>query len=179
MIKALPIKDYPEYYVTDDGQIYSRKSYNNPCGRIKKIKQILHKGYGQVFLSKDGMPKNFRVHRLVAEAFIPNPENKPYINHKNGVRNDNRVENLEWCTSKDNSVHAFKVLGHKSSMFGRFGKNNPKSKIIQQIKDGDVIAEYYGTGEIKRKTGFSVGHIHAACKGKHKHIHGFQWKYKQ
>lgn len=178
MARILPIKDFPGYFVTDDGRVYSRKEYKNSSGRIKRIQQVEHKGYKQVFLSEKGIVKNCRVHRLVANAFIPNDCNKPYINHKNGIRSDNRVDNLEWCTSKENSEHAFKILKHKSSMFGRYGIHNPKSKIIQQIKDGVVIAEFYGTGEIKRATGFGIQHIHEACKGKHKTIHGFQWRYK-
>jgi hypothetical protein len=65
-----------------------------------------HKGYKQVKLCVDYSKKSFLVHRLVAEAFIPNIDDKPVINHKNGVKTDNRVENLEWCTISENTIHA-------------------------------------------------------------------------
>lgn len=73
-----------------------------------RASQINFRGYGRIQLSKGCKNVIFSAHRLVAEAFIPNPENKPFINHINCDRNDNRVENLEWCTSKENSQHRMK-----------------------------------------------------------------------
>ena len=66
-------------------------------------------GYNIVNLWKNKKKKTIKVHRLVAEAFIPNLDNKPYINHKNAIRNDNTIQNLEWCTQKENILHAYKI----------------------------------------------------------------------
>lgn len=82
----------------------------------KKLVQYSNKGYLYVTLSGGGQQKAAKVHRVVCEAFHPNPENKPFVNHKNGIRGDNRAENLEWCTSKENRIHARDVLGVKSSV---------------------------------------------------------------
>jgi len=184
MSKALRIKDFPDYYITDNGDVYSRIYHpiQNPGTRFRKVKPCLSNrgGYLRVTLCKDGKHYTKRIHRLVAEHFIPNPENKPQINHKNGVKTDNRVENLEFCTCSENVLHAFRVLHRKPSraFLGRFGKSHPLSKVIQQIQDGKVIAEFYGSGEASRETGIVARNIRSVCEGKRDLAGGFKWQYK-
>lgn len=175
-VRALQIKGFPRYYVTNAGDIYSRKGR---LGRIKKLKTAKDKkGYLRTALSNHNKSTTFKVHRLVAETFIPNPENKPQVNHKNGVKTDNRVENLEWCTQSENMQHAHKILGIKSSNFGKFGKDNHSSKPVYQLKNGEIIAEFGSIGEAERETGAKTTNIIACCKGKYKQTHGYQWRYK-
>jgi hypothetical protein len=118
------------------------------------------------------------IHRLVAETFLPNYNNLPVVNHKNGIRDDNRVENLEWCTVAGNNLHAYRVLGRIGPSAGRFGKDNKKTKIVQQISKGDVVAEYYGCTEAGMAVGVGKSAISAVCLGKRKTCKGYQWRYK-
>ena len=87
--------------------------------------------YKYIKLSKYWIVKNFRVHRLVAIAFIPNPENKPQVNHKNWIKTDNSMENLEWMTSSENHKHAFDFLWRKPKWPPSW-KDNKNTKIINQ-----------------------------------------------
>lgn len=97
---SLGMIGYKDYGVNTKGEVISFRSN-------KKLRSKIDKGYERVTLSKNNKRKLFPVHRLVAIAFIPNPENKPCINHKNGVKTDNMVENLEWCTYSENTLHAY------------------------------------------------------------------------
>jgi hypothetical protein len=95
------ITDYPNYSVTEDGRVINNKTN-------RELKPILGRnGYYQVSLCNSGKIKNVSIHRLVASAFLNNDENKREVNHINGIKTDNRVQNLEWNTSSENRQHAF------------------------------------------------------------------------
>lgn len=85
-----------KYVIYSDGRIWSNKS------NMFMKESVHHTGYKRVHINK----KDYRLHRLVAEAFIPNPDNLPYVNHINEDKGDNRVENLEWCTHRHNIIHS-------------------------------------------------------------------------
>ena len=174
MVKALPIKKFPEYYVTDMGDVYSRKG---KLGRFKKLKLSNSCGYLVVNVCKS-KSKLVRVHRLVAEAFIPNPENKRTVNHKNGIRSDNRVENLEWATDSENNQHSYDYLGRKGAWLGKSGAIHPNSKNVLQIKNGNVISEFGSMREAERATGIFQANISKCCLGKRHVAGGYQWRYK-
>lgn len=133
-------------------------------------------GYLEVRLQKNQKANNKLVHRLVAEAFIPNPENKPEVNHKNGVRTDNRIGNLEWVSRNENIQHSYDFLGHKR--LHRFGRDNPNCKVVLKIKDGIIIQEFFGAKAAAESVSTRADSIQKACAGKYKTLKGFVWKYK-
>jgi hypothetical protein len=103
------IKDFPGYFVDKEGQVYSNR--RSQTGKLKRLK-LYKDRYGylltQLFYKKQR--KCVLVHRLVSKYFIPNPLNKKCVNHKNGIKTDNRVENLEWVSYSENMYHAYAVL---------------------------------------------------------------------
>ena len=98
------INDFPNYVIHPCGTIL--KIYNNKTKELKPYKEKI--GYMRLSLSENGKSKKFYVHRLLATAFIPNPENKKCVDHINGVKDDNRLENLRWLTHKEN-LNAFRI----------------------------------------------------------------------
>lgn len=166
-----PIKDIDGYFVSKNGDVYSKKG-----NLLKKLKPYVNRS-GYYIIS---IRRHTRIlHRLIAKAWIPNPNILPEVNHKNGIKTDNRIENLEWCSRLDNARHSWKFLGRKSPMLGRVGIKSPYSKVIRQIKDGVVIKEYYGACEAERETGVKRQNILSCCHGKTKSAGGYVWKIKE
>lgn len=171
MTKALKINGYDFYYATQNGDIYSRRK-----GRFIKLKPSKQIS-GYLFVSL-GAKNPKLVHRLIAETFIPNPDKKQEVNHINGIKTDNRVENLEWVTRGENLEHRYRILKISGGMQGKRGKLHWKTKEILQIKDNKVINKFYGSLEAKRCTGIDNSNILKCCKGLLNTAGGFQWKYK-
>lgn len=127
-------KEIGDYTIHSDGKVISNKTYRKAFyGREVKPYTHTKNGYQSIDLRIDNKYIRYLLHRLVAQSFIPNPENKPEINHKDGDKTNNHISNLEWMTKEENIEHSIKVLGNdskgkKNAMYGRIGKLNPAYK---------------------------------------------------
>lgn len=140
---------YGLYDVSNFGRIKSfNKNGNNKNSDIIRIQRINQFGYLTFNLCKENKKRMIQIHRLVAQAFIPNPENKPQVNHKNGIKSDNRVENLEWCTRSENSIHSYYVLDNKSGLINAQKKAYDVNTIFKENEIKDVL--------LKRASGLSA-----------------------
>lgn len=154
-------------------------SYHLRKGRILK-KAINTKGYYYVNLSKNSKVKNTSIHKIVAKTFINNPNNYICVNHKDGDKLNNCVENLEWCTYSHNNKEAYKQGLKKPTWKNKTNKYHPLSKIVYQYDmEGNFIKEWDNASEIKRQLGYCSENIRSCCKGKRKKAHNFIWKYKE
>ena len=154
------------YQISNKGRV---KSLYKGSERILKP-ALTGSGYLKVQLCKNGMIKHIRVHRLVANAFIPNPDNLPEINHKDENKKNNCAENLEWMIHRDNVN------------YGTRNERSAKARskpILQYSKSGEFIREWQGAREVERVLGINSSHIISCCKGKLKSSGGFVWRYKE
>lgn len=164
MARWKAIKGYNnQYWISDEGNVMSLKNK----GRLLKP-NLMNTGYYSVNLCKNGKLQLRLIHRLVAEAFIPNPDNLPCVNHKNEIKTDNRVENLEWCSysynNKYNNLEERKAIS----------RSKP---VIQYDMQGNFIRKWLSATEVERQMGYFNQNIQTCCQGKRKTAYGFKWKY--
>lgn len=184
-------KDVPGYeglyQVSSLGRV--KKLNYRQTGKERIIKQrVRGKGYMAVSLYNNGQTKDFYVHRLVAEAFIPNPDNLPQVNHKSEVKTDNSVSNLEWCTllyninygtrSKRSATSYKRNQGYAGYKRGQVYAGRSPRKIYQYTVDGCFIKTWESSKEIQKTLGFYFKSIQKCCRGIYKQSHGYKWSYK-
>ena len=153
------------YQVSNLGNVKSL-NYKKMC-KERILKPLLDsKGYYDIKLFKNKEYKIYKIHRLVCQAFIPNPNNLPQVNHKNEIKTDNRVENLEWCTAEYNC---------------NYGTRNDRIRkpILQFTLEDDFVKRWNSTREIQRELGLCHSHISKCCKGKYKSMYGYKWFYEE
>lgn len=139
------------------------------------------KGYYQIGL-RVGLPKRqYRKRsRIIALTFIPNPENKPWVNHINGVKTDDRIENLEWCTPSENSIHSVHILGNTPYLIPAMrGVDHPSSKAVQCLSKDGTIIKIYQTGIDVEADGFNRKNVSQVVTGQKKTHRGYRWQYVQ
>ena len=164
-------------YTDKDGRKYKKKPY-------MRIPQIGSSGYLQVGLFRNGKSKAYKVHRLVASAFIDNPENKPTVDHINANRQDNRVENLRWCTLKENSNNPISLYRHskgyakpKRAITDTCKKTTSFSKSVSIYnKDGEYVRTFPSIIAAEQATGVDMSGIRRALDKSYMSAGGFVWK---
>lgn len=166
--------EHPRYQVSNFGRVKCLDWYRTGKPRMCRLSNC--KGYLKVAI--DSVSK--KVHRIVAETFIPNPECKREVDHINTIRSDNRVENLMWATRKENRNNPLSVKHYSDAHWcrGKFGAEHHRSiAIVQLTLDGQFIKIWNGSYEIQRELGINQGNVIACCRGKLKKTGGYRWMY--
>ena len=176
--RPVPVDDFKDYYeVSSYGRVRSKTyiQYRNINGKSRSytvngrvLAQTTNFGYKLVHLSVNGHQKYLRVHRLVAGAFIPNPDNLPQINHKDEDKSNNNVNNLEWCSSKYNVNYGTRNV--------RSGVRRGKP-IVQKTLDGGLVGKFYSIQSASKITGISAGNIWSSLNNIRNNAGGYLWEY--
>lgn len=165
-----PVVGYEGMYeVSNFGRVWSIRR------KLFLKQKVTKNGYYIVGLSTYCKVRWFKVSILVAKHFIPNPLNLPQVNHIDEDKSNNRVDNLEWCTAKENSNH-----GTRNQRISEKKTNGKTSKALEQFTLGwEKVAEYPSTREAERQTGYDNTNIGRACNGKLKTYQNYYWRYKE
>ena len=157
-MKSIP--NYPNYSVTEDGKVWSHKTNKFLKAGLGKI------GYYVVALYKDNKQKTFNIHRLVAESFIDNNCNKQFVNHINGIKTDNMVQNLEWATPRENNLHAHKMGLNYISKSNRIeASRTAKEKFSKIVLDTQTGVFYNSAREAAMAKGINSNTLHGRLNG--------------
>lgn len=169
-----PVVGYEGLYeVSNTGIVRGLERFGNRNHTFQKeLKPSKNKRYEEVKLYKDGGKRTFKVHRLVAMAFVPNVENKPQINHIDGNKNNNNAENLEWCTQSENNRHA--IDNNLNSPYKMI--ESTKKEVLQLSLDGKVIKKWETLTEASRTLGLQISNISHCCKGRIRQTGGYKWR---
>ena len=167
-----------KYEITTEGQIISYLRY--PNGKVLKP-HIQENGYLTTTIKQDGKFKSYYIHRLVAQIFIPNPNNYPIVNHKNEIKTDNRIENLEWCTAQYNNTYSIAL--HINDVRDRGTYTGRPTRIAKLDKQGNLLKAYYSikaaardvAGDKWNSAAVQISKIIKGAKGHHTCC-GFKWK---
>ena len=155
MIRKQLIEGYENYYITSKGVVFNTNYHSKGITQKLKFdnskKNKRGQSYLRVTLSKHSKTKRFQVHRLVAKAFIPNPENKPCVNHIDGNPSNNNVNNLEWCTYSENELHSYKVLQKQPTRIWKKLKPTDIPKIFKLRKKGLLQREIADKFKVSRE----------------------------
>jgi len=172
------IENHPCYLVSTFGNFKSNKIHSKGNYLIPDVSK---RGYLRVTFCENGKAKKEPAHRIVAQAFIHNPFNKPQINHDDGVKDHNYPNNLFWCTQGENNSHAYATGLAKGTAFGKFGVNS-HGKVVtidQFTKQGIFIKRFYCAKDAARELNVNGKGIYdcASPNSRKKSAYGFVWKY--
>lgn len=176
IVIPIEIEGNNNYFISGEN-VYSLNFKNTNRPSILK-KSIDSRGYYQVSMTINNESKPYLFHRLIAQHFIENKCNKPCINHKDGNKLNNNIDNLEWCTYSENINHAIKT-GLRKSPNHKLGSKSPYSKnVLQYDLNGNFIREWGSLTEAANNLNIKKASISSCCKGRNKTSGGYIWKLK-